>query len=86
MDYNAVIQLVGSLGFPIVCCGALFYQQNKTMKEFTDRMEQTVKDMADKMEKSTDTMSSNLEKNTLAINTLVTTVSVLKKKSGDLIG
>lgn len=83
MDANTIMQLVGSLGFPIVCCGALFYQQNKTMKDFTDRMEQTVKDMADKMEKSTSVMSDNLEKNTLAINTLVTTVTVLKKSGDD---
>ena len=26
MDINAIIQLVGSLGFPIVCCGALFWR------------------------------------------------------------
>ena len=71
MDPNAIMQLVGSLGFPIVCCGALFIQQNKTMKEFSDKMENSVKDL-----------STNIEKNTLAVNTLVTTVSVISKKDG----
>ena len=30
MDYNVLAQLVGTLGFPIVCCGALFWRMNKT--------------------------------------------------------
>lgn len=29
MDYNAIMQAVSSVGFPIVCCGVLFYQNNK---------------------------------------------------------
>lgn len=38
MDVNSITQVVGSLGFPIVACGALFYQnymQNKQHKEET---------------------------------------------------
>lgn len=41
MDYNAVMQLVGSLGFPIVCCCALFYtleKQNERHKEEMDKV------------------------------------------------
>lgn len=29
MDYNAIMQAISSVGFPIVCCGVLFYQNNK---------------------------------------------------------
>lgn len=29
MDINVVTQLIGSIGFPIVACGALFWQMNK---------------------------------------------------------
>lgn len=29
MDANTIIQLVGSLGFPIVMCGALFWRMVK---------------------------------------------------------
>lgn len=29
MDVTVVTQLVGSIGFPIVACGALFWQMNK---------------------------------------------------------
>lgn len=30
MDVNLLIQLVGSLGFPIVACGALFWRMVKS--------------------------------------------------------
>lgn len=36
MDANAIASLVGSLGFPIVCCGVMFYFIDKTMKQFTE--------------------------------------------------
>lgn len=29
MDAGAIIQLISNLGFPIVCCGALFWKMNK---------------------------------------------------------
>lgn len=29
MDANAIVQLVSSLGFPIACCVAMFWQNNK---------------------------------------------------------
>lgn len=68
MSPDAIISLVGSLGFPIVCCGALFYQQNKTMRDFNEKMDASVKEL-----------STNIAQNTLAVNTLVTTVTVLHK-------
>lgn len=36
MDYNAIVTLVGSLGFSIVACIALFWMMNTTMKEFKE--------------------------------------------------
>lgn len=29
MDTNAIVQLVSSLGFPIACCIAMFWQNNR---------------------------------------------------------
>ena len=29
MDFNAIISAVSAVGFPIVACGVLFYQNNK---------------------------------------------------------
>lgn len=29
MDFNSIMQAVSTVGFPIVACGVLFYQNNK---------------------------------------------------------
>lgn len=29
MDFNAIIAAISTVGFPIVCCGVLFIQNNK---------------------------------------------------------
>ena len=55
MDVNTVIQLVTTLGFPIVCCVALFWRMIKS-------------DEQHKMEM--DKLSEALNNNTLAINKL----------------
>lgn len=36
MDANQIIQLIGSLGFPIVACGAMFWYMVKEMKELRE--------------------------------------------------
>lgn len=36
MDFNAIIQAVSTVGFPIVCCGVLFYQNNKLTQTIND--------------------------------------------------
>lgn len=38
MDVNALIQLVGSLGFPIVACGALFWRMIKSDEQHKEEM------------------------------------------------
>lgn len=40
MDANTIVQLVGSLGFPIVAAAYLAWQTNTTMKEFSRTMAQ----------------------------------------------
>lgn len=45
MDYNAVIQAIGSVGFPIVASIGMFYLYNKTITELTStltRMDKTL--------------------------------------------
>lgn len=39
MDANAIIQIVGSLGFPIVMCGALFWRQVKSDEQRKEEMD-----------------------------------------------
>lgn len=38
MDVNLLIQLVGSLGFPIVACGALFWRMIKSDEQHKEEM------------------------------------------------
>lgn len=38
MDVNSLIQLVGSLGFPIVACGALFWCMVKSDEQHKEEM------------------------------------------------
>lgn len=38
MDVNAIVTLIGSLGFPIVACVGMFYLYNRTLKDFTSTL------------------------------------------------
>lgn len=41
MDLNTVMSAISTVGFPIVCCGVLFYQNNKlseTLGELKDTL------------------------------------------------
>lgn len=55
MDVGTVTQLVGSLGFPIVCCGALFWYLVKEKDAHKEEMTE---------------LRKSVEANTTAINTL----------------
>lgn len=56
MDTNVIVQLISSLGFPIACCIAMFWQNNKlneSHKEETTKLNETI------------------NKNTIALNHLI---------------
>lgn len=72
MDVQTVTQLISALGFPIVCCGALFWYINKTMKEFTYEMKSSIDKLADTISKDTE-----------ATIHLLSTVEVISKIGGD---
>lgn len=55
MDVTTITQLVGSLGFPIVCCGALFWYLVKEKDSHKEEMEE---------------LRKSIEANTTAINSL----------------
>lgn len=55
MDVTMVTQLIGSLGFPIVCCGALFWYLVKEKDAHKEEMEE---------------LRKSVEANTTAINSL----------------
>ena len=39
MDVNGIIQSIGSVGFPIVACCAMFYLYDKTVTKLTSTLE-----------------------------------------------
>lgn len=47
MDYNSIVTLVGSLGFPIVASIAMFWMMNTTMKEFKETVAENTKVMTE---------------------------------------
>ena len=55
MDANTIIQLVGSLGFPIVMCGALFWRMVRSDEQHKEEMHK---------------LSEALNNNTIAITKL----------------
>lgn len=38
MDVNTLIQLISSLGFPVVACGALFWRMVKSDEQHVEEM------------------------------------------------
>ena len=61
MDVTIVTQLIGSLGFPIAACIALFYQSNKQEERHKTEM---------------DKLSDAVNNNTLAITQLTEKLSL----------
>lgn len=55
MDANTIMQLVSTLGFPIVCCGVLFWMVNKSNSQHKEEM---------------DKLSEALNNNTIAMTKL----------------
>ena len=43
MDVNTILQAIGSVGFPIVACCALFYLYDKTITKLTNTLEKVDK-------------------------------------------
>lgn len=53
MDFNSVLTAIGSVGFPIVACCALFYLYDKTISKLTatlDKMDKTLDKVFDKID------------------------------------
>ena len=59
MNTTELTTLIGSLGFPIVACGALFWQQNKLTKMYQEQIEK---------------LSDVIREHTASVQALITTV------------
>ena len=63
MDVSELTQLINSVGFPIVACGALFWMLNNSFKE--------LKETLDKVVQSLDKMNARLDRLEDAQNKLI---------------
>ena len=62
MDFNEIIQAIGSLGFPIAMCVALFWymiQQNQAHKEEMNALNAAVNDLQIAITKLSDKLGGN---------------------------
>ena len=64
VDYNTIIQFINGVGFPIACCVALFFQNNKQAENHTKEMSE---------------LKTVIENNTLVLRELVTKVDDIKE-------
>lgn len=67
MDANAIISLVGTLGFPIVMCGALFWymiKQNEQHSTESRDMRDAVNDLKIAIVELTDRLKENKNERT----------------------
>lgn len=71
MDVSVFIQIVGSLGFPIAACVAMFWMLNKQQDQHREEM---------------DAIRESLNANTAALSDLRATIQVLGGVSHDLAG
>lgn len=64
MDLTQIGQFISQYGFPIVCCGVLFWDHLKTEERRQDDNEMHKEEVAE--------LRKSIEANTIAINTLCT--------------
>lgn len=87
MDYNALTQFIGTVGFPIVACGALFISQYKERKdnrsirsqEATTRSKQTEL-LSTVVQSNTKAMETAMENNTAALNAVAAAINNLASR------
>lgn len=76
MDINFVMQAVSTVGFPIVCCGALgwaFYKMNAQHSE-------QIKELTESHRSEMNELKQALENNTLAVQKLCVMISEKEKE------
>ena len=59
MDTNSIIQLISSVGFPIVACIVLFRMYNTTLEQFRETIQENTK-MTESLKMAISTLISEL--------------------------
>ena len=71
MEANTILELVGSYGFPVLCCIYMMTTMNKTLKEHTEKTSEMMS-----------SLQTSLTSNTEAINHLSTFITSFIKPAG----
>lgn len=75
MDFNTIMQLIGSYGFPIVACCALAWYFNKINENYRNDLKELNANHKEEVKAMTDAIANN----TLVIQKLVDSLDDIKK-------
>lgn len=75
MDFNTILQVIGSYGFPIVACCALAWYFNKINENYRNDLKELNANHKEEVKAMTDAISNN----TLVIQKLVDSLDDIKK-------
>ena len=75
MDFNTILQVIGSYGFPIVACCALAWYFNKINENYRNDL----KELNANHKEEVKTMTDAIANNTLVIQKLVDSLDDIKK-------
>lgn len=67
MDPNSIVQIISTVGFPIVCCGALMYY----VKYIIDTNREQLNSIIEKHQKEESELTAALNNNTLVMQKLI---------------
>ena len=67
MDPNSIVQIISTVGFPIVCCGALMYY----VKYIIDTNREQLNSIMEKHQREESELTAALNNNTLVMQKLI---------------
>lgn len=77
MDFSSIVTVVQSLGFPIVCCGAMAWyvkyitdKNRESTEKLNEQHKQEISELNEQHKQETSEMTKAIENNTLAITKL----------------
>lgn len=83
MGYEELIQMIGSVGFPIVMCLVMFFFVKETTKSHAEEVERLNKEHKEEMEAITTAVENNtivLEKTNNTMETVLKIIASQEKK------
>lgn len=83
MGYEELIQMIGSVGFPIVMCFVMFFFVKETTKTHAEEVERLNKEHKEEMEAITKAVENNtlvLEKTNNTMETVLKIIAAQEKK------